>query len=79
MESYISMHRSPSYYRDVWDYKHANTESIQKAVSSFDWFKAFFVHRNENEKCKILTDILFNVFKNFIPSKIQNFDTETPD
>ena len=51
MESYFSMHRSPSYYRDVWDYKQANTESIQKAVSSFDWFKAF-VHRNENEKCK---------------------------
>ena len=22
----------PSYYRDIWDYKHANTESIQKAV-----------------------------------------------
>ena len=21
----------PPYYRDVWDYKHANTESIQKS------------------------------------------------
>ena len=78
MESYFSMHRSPSYYRDVWDYKQANTESIQKAVSSFDWFKVL-VHRNENEKCKILTDILFNIFKNFIPNKIQKFDTKTPD
>ena len=23
-------------YRDVWDYKHANTENIQKAISTFD-------------------------------------------
>ena len=30
----------PPYYRDVWDYKHANTESIQKAISTFDWSKA---------------------------------------
>ena len=26
----------PRYYRDIWDYKHANTESIQKAISTFD-------------------------------------------
>ena len=31
----------PSYYRDIWDYKHANTESIQKAISTFDLSKAF--------------------------------------
>ena len=39
----------PLYYRDVWDYKHANTESIQKAISTFNWSKAF-LHRNSNEK-----------------------------
>ena len=27
----------PPYYRDVWDYKHANTESTRKAISMFDW------------------------------------------
>ena len=43
----------PSYYRDVWDYKHANIESIQKAFSNFDCFRAF-LHRNANEKCEIL-------------------------
>ena len=30
----------PGYYRDVWDYKHANAESIQKPISTFDWSKA---------------------------------------
>ena len=68
----------PLYYRDVWDYKHANTGSIQKTVSTFDWSKAF-LHRNANEKYKILTDVLLIVFKNYIPHKTQKFDYKTPD
>ena len=47
----------PPYHGDIWDYKHAHTESIQKATSTLDWSKAF-LHRNANEKCKILTDML---------------------
>ena len=35
----------PPYYREIWDYKNAGTESIQKAISNFDWPKAF---RNKN-------------------------------
>ena len=63
----------PPYHRDVWDYKHTNTESIQKTISTFDRSKAF-IHRNANEKCEILTDVLLNVFKNYIPHKTQKFD-----
>ena len=66
------------YYRDVWDYKHAVTESIQEAISMFDWSKAF-LHRNANEKCKILTNILLNIFKNLILHKTQKFDYKTTD
>ena len=33
----------PPYYRDVWDYKHTNTESIQKVISTFDWPKLSFI------------------------------------
>ena len=36
---------APPYYREIWDYKNADTESIQKAISNFDWPKAF---RNKN-------------------------------
>ena len=68
----------PPYYRDVWDYKHANTESIQKAISTFDWSKAF-LHQNANEKCNIPTDILLNVFENFIPYKTKKVDHKTRD
>ena len=66
----------PTYYRDVWNYEHANAESIQKAVSTFDWSKAF-LHRIANEKCKILNDFLLNVFKYYIPNKTQKFDSPT--
>ena len=68
----------PPYYRDIWDYKTANTESIQKAILTFDWSKAF-LHQNAKEKCKILTDVSLNVFKNDIPHKTQKSDHKTPD
>ena len=56
----------PPYYREIWDYKHANTENIQKDISMFDWQKAF-KNKNTNEMTRILTDTLMNIFKNFIP------------
>ena len=68
----------PPYDKDIWDYKHANTEIIQKAISTFYWSKSF-LRRNANEKCKIPTDVLLNVFKNYIPHKTQKFDYKTPD
>ena len=40
------------YEREIWDYKHANTENIQKAISIFDGHKAF-KNKNTNEKTAI--------------------------
>ena len=40
----------PIYYREIWDYRNAGTESIQKEISNFDWSKAF---RNKNTKWKL--------------------------
>ena len=37
----------PPYYGEIWDYKHENTENIQKAISMFDWHKAFKKNTNE--------------------------------
>ena len=36
--------------REIWDYKNTDTESIQKAISNFDWPKAFR-NKNANESC----------------------------
>ena len=64
----------PPYYREIWDYKHANTENIQKAISMFDWHKAF-KNKNTNEMTSILlTDTLMNIFKHFIPHKTKRCD-----
>ena len=46
----------PPYYREIWDYKHANTENIQKVISMFDWRKAF-KNKSTNEIIKVLTDL----------------------
>ena len=58
------------YLREIWDYKNANIECIQKSIYNFDWIRAF-QNRNCNEKCKILSETLLNIFHNFIPHKIK--------
>ena len=68
----------PLYYREIWDYKHANTENIQKAIAMFDWHKAF-KSKNTNEMTRILTDTLMNIFKNFILHKTEKFDCKYPE
>ena len=48
------------YYREIRDYKHANTENIQEAILMFDWHKAF-KNKNTNEMTRILTDAVTNI------------------
>ena len=38
-----------------------------------------FHNRNYNEKCKILSETLLNIFHNFIPHKIKKIDSKTPE
>ena len=59
-----------------WDYKNADTKSIQKTISNFDLFQVFR-NKNANESCKLLTDILINVFRNYIPHKTKKVDYKT--
>ena len=58
----------PPYYREIWDYKNADTERIQKEISNFDWPKAF-TNKNANESCKLSTNTLMNIFRNYVPHK----------
>ena len=59
----------PSYSREVWDYKNANVEEIQKPTSLFNWEKAF-ENLSIDEKVGLLDNILLNLFRNFILNKI---------
>ena len=47
-------------------------------ISNFDWSKAFR-NKDANEKCKLLTDTLMNLFRNYIPNEIKKFDWKTPE
>ena len=64
-------------FSNIWDYKHANAENIQKAISMFDWHKAF-KNKNTHEMTWVLTDTLLNIFKNVIPHKTKKFDYKYP-
>ena len=73
----------PPYYGEIWVYKHANTENIQKAISMFDPHKAF-KNKNTNEMTRILTDTLMNIFnfqktKIFNPHKTKKLDCRYPE
>ena len=68
----------PLYFTEIWDFKSANIEGIQKSINNFDWARAF---QNQicNEQCRILSETLLNIFRNFIPHKIKKFDYKTPE
>ena len=38
---YFSVRLHPPYSSEMWDYKNAEINSIQNAISNFDWRKAF--------------------------------------
>ena len=58
----------PSYVGEVWDYRKANVKSIQKAIQTFDWLKAFGTFSVDG-KVDILIETLMNIFRNYIPNK----------
>ena len=67
----------PRYVREVWDYEKANIEYIKKAISTFDWNKAFG-NLSVDEKVDFLNETLLNVFRNYIPEKKIKCDYQQP-
>ena len=54
----------PPYYSKTRDYKKANIKDIRTAISIFNWVLAF-QNKDINEKTKILTETLMNIFGKF--------------
>ena len=67
----------PIYVREVWDYEKANIENINKAISNFDWNKAF-ENLSVDEKVYFLNKTLLNIFRNYIPNKKNKCDYRQP-
>ena len=69
MVKLAQMYLSPTYVRELWDYKKANIYLlIMKAISNFDWNKAF-ENLSVDEKVDFLSKTLLNIFRNYIPNK----------
>ena len=64
----ISVPLPPAYVREVWDYSKANAENIKKAISSFNWNKAF-ENLSIDAKVELLNETFLNIFRNYIPNK----------
>ena len=58
----------PSYVREVWDYRKVNVKSMQKAVQTFGWVKAFG-NLSVDGEIDVLNETLMNIFRNYIPNK----------
>ena len=67
----------PPYERIIWDYKHANTESINQAINTFDW-ENLFQGKHVDEQLFCLNNTLLNIFKNYIPNKLVTFNDSDP-
>ena len=68
----------PPYAREVWHYKLANSDCIQRAIKNFDLEKAFF-NVDVNKKVVLFNETILNLICNFIPHEIVTCDDrDTP-
>ena len=63
----------PPYELEVWHYKLANSDCIQKAIKNFDWGKAF-LDVDVNKNVLLFNETILNIIRNFIPYKIVTCD-----
>ena len=62
----LRIYYPPSYPREIWYCKQANTELIRLAITDFNWDRAF-LNTNSNEKVSIFSNTILNILSNFIP------------
>ena len=63
--------------RGLCDYEKANIENIKKAISNFDWNKAF-ENLLVDEKVDFLNKTILNIFRSYIPNKKFKCDYRKP-
>ena len=65
------------YLREVWHYKEANVDLIKRAISNFNWEKAFS-KANINEKVSLFNKTILSILNNYIPHKPIIYDDKDP-
>ena len=74
---YLQIYYPPPYPREIWHYKQANTELIRRAVTDFNWDRAF-LNANVNEKVSVFINTILNILSNFIPHDTIVCDDKDP-
>ena len=67
----------PPYECLVWDFKRANVNAITTAINQAGW-KFLFSCENIHQQGNIFSKTIINIFSNFIPNKLVNFDNKDP-
>ena len=64
----VKIEYQPLYEWLVWDYKNANSQSINKAIERLNWEK-LIQNKNIQDYLKHLNEIIANTAHNYIPNK----------
>ena len=73
----LKIHYSSPYEREIWHYKYANTDLIQRAINYNPW-KRSLAEKNINKKVYIFVKTIENIFSNFIPYETILCDDRDP-
>ena len=73
----LQIYLPPPYPREIWHYKQSNTELIRRAVTDFNWDRAF-LNTNVNEKVSLFSSTILNILINFIPHETIVCDDKDP-
>ena len=73
----LKIYYQPPYLREVWYYKEANADLIKRAISNFNWEKAFS-NTNINEKVSLFNKTILNILNNYIPHETIICDDKDP-
>ena len=73
----LQIYYPPPYPRKIWHSEQANTELIRRAITDFNWDRAF-LNTNVNEKDSIFSNATLNILSNFIPHEAIVCDDKDP-
>ena len=69
----------PPYFRKIWHYDRADSDSIPRALDLFPWDRELGRLDNDpNLQVELLTDVILNVASNFIPSELRRIKPREP-
>ena len=73
----LNIHYPPPYQRLTWDYKKADSIKIREAFDSVNWAR-LFDKKGLNAQVITLSEVILNVFRNYVPNNYITIDDKDP-